>query len=431
MRIWMLNQFYPPDEAPTGRMLAGVAEHLATAGHDVVVWASGGGYGAGRARPSSRSTHSSHPSSLVLPAAPPSPATVRVGRAGAGKRLPQKLVGWGGFYLRLAWKMAVSRPRPDLIVAMTTPPYLSVLARMAARWHKARAAHWVMDLYPDAMVAHGMVKEHSLAHQALVGLARFGFGGRIHGPVLTLGPCMARRTARLTRGSEEKIPWVPLWAESDTAEADVARGAARALREERGWGESDTVLLYSGNLGRGHLVGPLLEAAAGAHAAGHRHLRWVFSAHGPRMREVEEFAAGHPEVPVQMLDPVPACRLQDHLGSADIHLASLAPSWSGCMVPSKVLGSMAAGRTVLFVGPCDSSPARWIEESGGGWVVDALDPSRGLAAILENPDLKAESARRGRLGHEFARRQFDPGTNIRRVADALVAPVPAAMACSF
>ena len=43
MRIWMLNQFYPPDEAPTGRMLAGVAEHLATAGHDVVVWASGGG----------------------------------------------------------------------------------------------------------------------------------------------------------------------------------------------------------------------------------------------------------------------------------------------------------------------------------------------------------------------------------------------------
>ena len=45
MRIWLLNQVYPPDAAPTGVMLAGVAGQLAADGHEVVVWCSGGAYG--------------------------------------------------------------------------------------------------------------------------------------------------------------------------------------------------------------------------------------------------------------------------------------------------------------------------------------------------------------------------------------------------
>ena len=195
---------------------------------------------------------------------------------------------------------------------------------------------------------------------------------------------------------------------------------ASALRRTRGWGDDEVVMLYSGNLGRGHVVGPILEAARAAAAAGMAGMRWVFSAYGPRLDEVRTFRAAHPGLPVEILEPVPAGALDQHLASADIHLASLAPTWCGCMVPSKIQGSFAAGRPVLFVGPADSSPALWIAESGGGWSVEADGAAAdGIVAILGRPGLKAEAARRGDLAREFARREFDRRTNIRRIAEAL------------
>ena len=252
MRIWLLNQFYPPDAAPTGVMLAGVAGQLAADGHEVVVWCSGGAYGGEeQGRLSRRMTNdecrmtdavvggpltvvgeeheacgmrhameeNAHAASGMRHAERQEAAKAggqgvevrRVGRAGAGKRLAAKFVGWSGFYLGLAWRLVRGRPRPDLIVAMTTPPFLSVLARVAGWWHGARVAHWVMDLYPDALAAHGMVKEHSLAMAVLRWLARFGFGGRGNGPIVVLGPCMAGRVAALV-GKELDVRWVPLWA---------------------------------------------------------------------------------------------------------------------------------------------------------------------------------------------------------------------------
>ncbi|MDA7525768.1 hypothetical protein OAG85_01840 [Verrucomicrobiales bacterium] len=37
MRFFQLNQYYPPDVAPTGVLLSHVAEHLAGNGHKVTV----------------------------------------------------------------------------------------------------------------------------------------------------------------------------------------------------------------------------------------------------------------------------------------------------------------------------------------------------------------------------------------------------------
>ena len=203
--------------------------------------------------------------------------------------------------------------------------------------------------------------------------------------------------------------------------AQPLESAASALRRTRGWGDDEVVVLYSGNLGRGHVVGPLLEAARAAAAAGATGVRWVFSAYGPRLDEVLAFRAAHPGLPVEILEPVAAGELAAHLASADIHLASLAPTWCGCMVPSKIQGSFAAGRPVLFVGPADSSPALWIAESGGGWCVEADGVAAdGIVGILGRPGLKAEAAERGALGLAFARRAFDRETNIRRITEALV-----------
>jgi glycosyltransferase involved in cell wall biosynthesis len=145
----------------------------------------------------------------------------------------------------------------------------------------------------------------------------------------------------------------------------------------------------------------------------------VFCAHGARLEEVRQFAGAHPEVGVEFLDPVPAGLLDAHLASADVHLASLAESWSGCMVPSKLQGIFAVGRPVLFVGGAESSIGQWVTESGGGWVARADDVA-GIRAALEearDPDVRA---RRGAAARRFAEEHFDRETNAARVAEVFV-----------
>ena len=43
VHLLLINQYYPPDEAPTGLMLESVAEELVAMGHEVTVLCSCGG----------------------------------------------------------------------------------------------------------------------------------------------------------------------------------------------------------------------------------------------------------------------------------------------------------------------------------------------------------------------------------------------------
>lgn len=422
MQIWFLNQFYPPDRAPTGTMLEAVVEHLSSDGHECVVWCSGGSYGATKGERPTLDVE--QPASVEAGGA----RVMRIGRLGAGKSFLGKLRGWLGFYLALGLRLLVARERPDVIVAMTTPPFLSVLARVAAWRHGARHAHWVMDLYPDVLVAHGMIRAGGLAQRALAGLARWGFGGKRAGALLTIGPCMAARVEELRNGGRgnsahrrkhgrqpASVSWVPLWSSAALRKPAELEEAARRLRCERGWREDELVILYSGNLGRGHVVAPVLECAREL-AAGGRRLRWVFCAHGARLEEVRKFAAAYPEAGVEFLDPVPAAMLDAHLASADVHLASLAESWTGCMVPSKLQGIFAVGRPVMFLGGVESSIGQWVAESGGGWAVRPEDAA-GLRAACEEARDPVRRAARGEAARAFAEAHFDKVLNVARVAE--------------
>ena len=50
MRILFLNQYFPPDPAPTGILLREIADALAVAGHEVAFASSGQEYRAGQGR---------------------------------------------------------------------------------------------------------------------------------------------------------------------------------------------------------------------------------------------------------------------------------------------------------------------------------------------------------------------------------------------
>ncbi len=105
--------------------------------------------------------------------------------------------------------------------------------------------------------------------------------------------------------------------------------------------------------------------------------------------------------------------------TADVHLVSLEPAWTGTMVPSKLQGIFAVGRPVVFVGSRESSIGRWVAGSGGGWVVAAGDVD-GLRAALDEARDPAVRQARGEAAASFAKECFDRETNVRRVVEVLV-----------
>lgn len=187
------------------------------------------------------------------------------------------------------------------------------------------------------------------------------------------------------------------------------------LREERGWKPDEVVFLYSGNMGLGHRFTEFLAAAKELGKTGPR---WVFAGDGKRRAEVVAAITSMPDARIEVLDYAPRKVLRAHLCSADVHLASLDSSWQGLMVPSKLQGSFAVGRPVLYVGGRDCETAIWIEESGGGWVVEENDMDGLLHAVRQSLD-PMERLRRGRAALEFARQHFQMSVNCRCMAQLL------------
>ena len=462
MKYVFLNQYYPPDVAPTGVMLEGVVQRLVRDGHEVTVLCASGGYGKKVAGVPEASMGDEEPGAAArVPGPDPQHApvetsgnaegvthgrvvVVRIGATKFGRgTVVGKLLDYASFYVGVIWKLLVMSPRPERVVALTTPPYLSVVARWVSKLRGADHAHWVMDLYPDVMVAHGMLKEGGMFHRVGAGMARWGFGGSRCAAVLTLGPDMAARVGSYLSASRPlKVEWVPLWsgeretAESKTADAGreneaAARGAnpaleettrqrrsaicALALRQTRGWEDDELVVMYSGNMGLGHRFGEMLEAAL---ALKNQRVRFVFFGDGRRRGEIADFMRAHPECRIELHPYAPAEELTEHLRSAEVHLASLDLAWTGTMVPSKLQGIFAAGRPVIFIGSEASSIGQWVLASGAGWLVSPGDGPGLLAALAEasQPEVRAS---RGSAARVFAVQHFNEAVNISRVAAVL------------
>ncbi|HNT88564.1 MAG TPA: glycosyltransferase WbuB, partial [Candidatus Hydrogenedentes bacterium] len=84
------------------------------------------------------------------------PATAR-GRRGRVDRA----IDYGSFYARAA--LALRRlPRADVIVALTTPPFIATLGALERRLRGTRLVVWTMDVYPEVAIALGALPRGGL-----------------------------------------------------------------------------------------------------------------------------------------------------------------------------------------------------------------------------------------------------------------------------
>ncbi len=266
-------------------------------------------------------------------------------------------------WMILAWSvLLVVRRRkslPDVLV-IGTDPVLSVLAAWFVKRLRpsVQVAHWCYDLYPEAPIAEGMLRENSALVRLLKRLT--GAAYRYCAILADLGGCMRRLLERYNTPARH-VTLVP-WALSEPAEVVSADPATR----HELFGEAKLGLLYSGNFGRAHSYEELLELARSLRG---EPIHFCFGVRGNQAAELRA-AVQADDTNVSFAGFAPESALEKRLGAADVHLVSLRPAWTGVVVPSKFFGCLAAGRPVLFAGSQDAAIAQWIREFGIGWVLN-------------------------------------------------------------
>ena len=303
MRVLFLNQYFPPDPAPTGVLLAEVAAELEKAGNTVDFVAAREEY--------------------------------RGGQQQGGRMLRE-----AGALGRMLWD-GLRRPRAEVVVSASSPPCLLVVATLVAGWHRARSVHWIMDLYPEIAVALGEVREGLFSR--MLG-AVMGWCYRRASQVVVLDEDMAARVRR--HGVEPAIvrPWVF---------APVLKQLAAPEPEPL----PEWTWIYSGNLGRAHEWETLLHAQAEVERRG-APIRLRFQGGGPARPAAERRAGELGLRQVEWRDYVPEPELPASLLRGHALVVTQLPAAQGLLWPSKLGLVLSLPRPIAWVGPTDGAVAQ-------------------------------------------------------------------------
>ncbi len=384
MRILLLNQVFYPDVAATAQMAHDLARHLTAAGHEVVVVAS-------------RSIYGQRGGTLPKREQIDGAQVYRVGVSLFGKgSILTRLIDFGLFYLLAVVRVFTIR-RPDVVIAFTTPPLIALVGWLLQRLRGTRYVYWLMDVYPDVLVAYGVMREGSLLHRVLEAISRWCL--RRADRVVVLGRDM--RELVIGKGvPTERVEHISVWADQ-TQISPIDPGASRYRSQ---WASPGAcVVMYSGNFGLAHDVDTI--AAAIERLAGRDDVQFVFVGSGKQMDALRQraTAAGWRHVRFEPYQPREV--LGELLGAADIHLISQAQTMRGLIVPSKLYGIMAAGRPAIFVGPPDAEVARVLAEHDAGRIIP-IGHVEQLVSTIETlasaPQLRFDLGHRARVGFELA-----------------------------
>ena len=307
--------------------------------------------------------------------------------------LPFRLLNLLTISLALFWGGLRHIQRAAKVLVVTNPPLLPFLIMLACRLKRATPVLLVHEVYPEVLMAAGMVRQGSRGFRLMQGCTRWLY--RQAACVVVLGRDMERLAA--TKGAAQKTRIIPNWADLDEVRPEASR-VENALVKECGLQDA-FVVQYCGNMGRTHGLEYLLAAAGRAAPATH----FLLTGSGARKSWVEHEIPARGLKNVTVLPRCPRERLSEYLNACDLALISFVPGMSGVSVPSRMYNIMAAGKPILAVADADSELAAVIGEERIGWVVAPGDIDgilRVMAEARADPRLLREMGQRARSAAE-------------------------------
>jgi colanic acid biosynthesis glycosyl transferase WcaI len=320
MRILVLNQYAPPDPAPTAKLIGQLAERLRAAEHEVTIIGTRQGYWR------KRSTKE--------------------------RRLVRELKALAGLFFE-----GLRAKRPDVLLSTSSPPGLLVVATILTVIKRAKSAHWSFDLYPELALVLGKPFPRWV-ESFLYLVTRTCY--RRADAVVALDEDMQSHIEKTYGVCPDVIqPWLL----NQPAAIRANYPSNKAFR----W-------LYSGNLGRAHEWMTLLQSQQALEGRG-LNIKLIFQGGGPQWVEAQEFARTLNLAQVEWRSYAPEDQLVESLLAAHVLIVTQKPVTQGLLWPSKLSLVMTLPRPIIFVGPKDGAIARQLSGKSGSAVFAPGDSS--------------------------------------------------------
>jgi colanic acid biosynthesis glycosyl transferase WcaI len=393
-RLIILNRFFFPDQSATSQILSDLAFYLAACGKDVHVVASRQLYEEPKARLPPQEMERGVTIHRVV--------STQFGRTS----LVGRALDYLSYYVFTLLKVVSLARAGDIVIAMTDPPLISVLAMWAARLRRATLVNWLQDVYPEIAGAMGVRIAKGAAGRCLAFLRDASLERAAAN--IAVGQQMAIRL-RSPRTAADRVHVIPNWCDDEDI-VPVSR-ADNPLRQA--WDLQDNFVVgYSGNLGRGHEFDTLL--AASERFRDDPCIKFVLIGGGHRFEELKRLVAAKGLGPIYRFFPYQDRKLLKHsLSVPDVHWISLQPALSGLMFPSKFYGIAAAGRPILALTGRTGEIAGYVRDHDCGF---AIEPGDSVATADAIALLAHDRARCEKMGSN-ARAMLDSKFTRRRALD--------------
>ncbi len=315
-----------------------------------------------------------------------------------------------GSFVTLSFLRLLTLPRPDAYVVVS-PPLLLGLAAWVLGWFKpAPYLFHVQDLQPDAAVGLGMLKPSGFTRLLYqLEATAYRHAARVSGISQGMLAAFTRKGVPTARQV-----YFPNGVTLPAPESIPPRGRFRA---RAGFGETEFLAVYSGNLGMKQGLEILVDAARAL--AGHG-VRLVICGDGAARPQLEAAIREQRLDHLSLLPLLPDENYREMLVDADVCLITQQAGSGAAFFPSKLLATLAYGRPVVGVADAASELRRAIDQGGFGECVAPGEASR-LADVLRSlaaaPDHRAKL---GAAGRQFVR-QFEFGEVLARYTRELEA----------
>lgn len=387
MRLTIINQFYAPDLAPTGHMAASLAAHRSGLGDEVSVITSAGGYVPQSRLESSNAQDNRHIYRLWTP------------RAGKSSALT-RLADYTAFTIQACLRV-LSLPAQDVIVSLTTPPFIAWIAVFHKLFHRSTViVLWNMDCYPEIAERSGVIRRGGVISRLLRWLNHLLFHR------LTAVVCLDRAMLELLKSSymppEAGPSWhvVPNWESLDQFPADKnppSWKAGEVLDLQSGF-----TVLYLGNAGFGHSFESVMSAAD---RLADQPFNWLFVGGGDKFDWLRKEKEAHGLPKLHLYPYVAKEETASVMAAAGCALITMNHNALGVISPSKLHANLAMGLPILYVGPAGGNVDEAIQRYGVGVSLRHGDVDgivEFVRRLADEPDFRAALSRKARAAFEAA-----------------------------
>jgi len=384
MRIWILNHYASPPDRPAGTRHYELGRVLASQGHDITIFASS-------------FCHFSRQEERLEPG-----ERIRVEFIDGVRFVWIRTTPYSGNDHRRARNMmsytlgvvlANRRfERPDVIVGSSVHLAAVAAAFLIGQVRRVPFVFEVRDMWPQALIDMGALREGSAIAKLLTRLERFLY--RRARMVITLLPKAAQYIEQCGIPGN-KVAYVPNGiADYGSHNIYPASGDTKALmawirmRREAGC----LIAGYVGSHGPVNGIDVLVDAARELRDRGEEHIAFIFIGDGPEKERCEQLARDYHLANVLFWHPVPKRAVPAMLQALDVMLFCLRdiPVFKYGLSSNKLFDYLASGRPIIAACAVADNP---VSASGGGICVPPESPGAVGEALLKLAALDDASRR--------------------------------------